>query len=80
MRPKNQARNGNVDKTRSTLQKTVNRRTKLAQDFLRAATNRHAQVRRLNGFISQLINEGTITSARVKEFFTKNQTINHGTN
>lgn len=79
MKPKYETRNNNVDKTRSTLQRTVNRRTKLVQEFLRAATNRHSQVKKLNGFISSLINEGTISPQRVKDFFNKKQKVENGT-
>lgn len=74
MKLKDQPRNNNVDRTRSTMQRTVNQRTKLAQSFLAAATKRHTQVRRLNGFISTLINSGVISKEQVKQYFkqTKN--------
>jgi hypothetical protein len=67
-------------KSCSTFQRTVNRKTKAIKHYHAAATKRHSQVKRLNGFISELINSGTITSQQVRDFMQRTHVQNPVTN
>jgi hypothetical protein len=65
---KNEKRDNNVDKTRSTMQQKVNILHKLLGNQMMAAQRKNRKVRQLTGFIYKLIATGVINKQEFKTY------------